>query len=201
MMSQLPTFSARIEAAVGEIEANTDAEIVVVVAERSGSYRDLGYIAASALSLLALVGLFYAPWEFHPLGVSIELGLFWAITAYLLGNSGLLVRIAGEARRRRQVDLAAAAEFLEEVVHATPHRSGVLIYVSHQERAVTVLPDLGIPGKIPQGTWAPLARRFPHDDLEGFVAALRDLGALLARLLPKLEVDEVDLPNAPRVRQ
>ncbi|MBN2799602.1 MAG: hypothetical protein JXX28_10680 [Deltaproteobacteria bacterium] len=201
MITRSEGFSQAIEDAVAQVEERTDAEVVVVLAERSGSYRDLAMVAATALSLALLVALFFAPWTFHPVGISLEIAAFWAIATWALDRTSLPRLLAGARRQRAQVRAAARAEFVAELVHATPHRTGVLVYVSALEREVLLLPDLGVEGRVPAGLWADLVPRFHHADLPAFQSALAAMGGVLAAHIPKLEVDEVDLPNAPRVRK
>jgi uncharacterized membrane protein len=67
------TFSRRVEAAVTEIESRTDAELVVVVAPRSASYRDLAYAVATALTYALLLALEAMPFAVHPWAVVADL--------------------------------------------------------------------------------------------------------------------------------
>lgn len=193
-------FSEAVESAVTEIETRTDAEIVVVATERSGSYRDIAYAAASVLTLLGLLLFLFMPWTVHPWSVVAELVLLWVASAWLLDSRWPLRLLARRARMEEQVRTAAFAEFHAETVRGTPHRTGLLIYVSALEGKVEVVPDSGLEGRIPRGRWARATEDFSHDDLEHFLAGMRQVGELLASHVPKLEDDAVDLENAPRIR-
>lgn len=193
-------FSARVEEEVARLEASTDAEVVVVAAARSGTYRDAALIGASVAALALLVVLMLLPHPIHPVLVVVDLILVWGIAAWLLDGPVALRRLVGAARQQAQVEEAAAAEFHREAVHATPRRTGLLIYVSALEGRVELIPDVGLEERIPRALWADAVAEFAHDDLEHFLAGLRRVGDLLARHVPPHEGETVDLPNAPRVR-
>lgn len=194
------TFSDAVEQAVSRIEARTDAEIVVVAAERSGTYRDLAYLLAAGVTLVAVAGLALVPWAVHPLALVADYAITWGIVAWL-GNTRWVVRwLTSATRRQQQVRDAAEAEFHRESVHATPDRTGLLVYVSALEGQVRVLPDAGLEGRVPPGAWAAALAAFAHDDLDHFLEGLDALGELLAEHVPALSTDRVDLPNAPRIR-
>jgi putative membrane protein len=192
-------FSTAIEQAVGDIESRTDAEVVVVAAPWSGSYRDLAWAVGGAAGVTALAFLCWSPIVFDARYFPVDV----AAIAGLLGAGAtraprLLVRLAGSARARRQVREAALAAFAEENVHATTGRTGVLVYVSAAEGRVEILPDQGLLGRIPGARWN--ATQVPADTMEGLLAGLGRLGALLAEHVPATGENPDEIPNAPRVR-
>jgi len=193
-------FSDAVERAVADIEALTDAEVVVVAAERSGHYRDLAAAGATGLALVALLAMMAVPLEISPFMVVVDLIGVWLVAAWLANGRWAIRRLSSANRREQHVREAAAAEFHREAVHATPERTGLLIYVSALEGRVEILADLGLEGRIPRGRWAQAATEFSHDDLDHFIAGLRRVGAVLAECCPPTEGEKVDLPNAPRVR-
>jgi uncharacterized membrane protein len=155
--------------------------VVVAVAPSSGSYRDVDHragliVAAAALAVLLAVHFRGAPfpeeWIVPP-----------TIAAYVLATlassraPALRRLLSGAARRGRQVRRAARAAFVTERIHADAERRGLLVYVSRLERAVTILPDHGVAGRVDDATWHRLAR-----ELEGDLAAATNpekLGPLL----------------------
>lgn len=193
-------FSREVEALVTEIERRTDAEVVVVAASRSGDYRGARYLVASIVSFVALAVMIELPTEIPPWLVLVDLLLIWASMAWIWNADPLLRRITRQATRDLAVERAAAAEFHLEAVHATPNRTGLLVYVSAFEGRVALIPDLGLQQHIPDGLWAPARKQFRHDDLEHFLAGLRTAGDVLAARVPKRDDDVTDLPNAPRIR-
>lgn len=194
-------FNQRVEEEVGRLEQRTDAEVVVVAAERSGTYADVAQRAASAVTLLVLIVLMALPHPIHPALVVVDLVAVWLLTAWLCNGHVVIRRLSSSARKREQTAELAAAEFHREAVHATPRRTGLLVYVSALEGRVELIPDVGLEARIPRALWAEAVEEFSHDDLEHFLAGLRRVGELLAEHVPNAEGKPVvDLPNAPRVR-
>lgn len=194
-------FSERVEQAVAEIEKTTDAEIVVVAAERSGTYRDVALTWASLSTISVLVVLVLIPQGVHPYALVPELAAIWFLFGWLFDGRTAVRRLAPTARQVAQVSTAARAEFHREAVHATPNRTGILIYVSATEGRVEVIADVGIEGRIPRGEWASAAQQFRHDDVDHFVAGLARIGEVLAKHVPITHNSAFDLPNAPRIRE
>ncbi len=199
MIVSHPDFSSRIEALVGELEEHTDAEIVVVVARRSGSYRDVQVASAAGLGLAALLFLLYAPLSFHPASIPIYLLLLGVGGWWLTGRVPALLRLLTRSSRRdAQVWEAARAAFVEEAVHGTRGRTGVLVFASELERQLVLVRDLGLDGKAPSSAWNGLA--LEAGDLEQLETSLRAIGAVLAEHVPASGDNPNEIPNAPRVR-
>jgi len=192
-------FSAAIERAVGEIEGRTDAELVVVAAPASGSYADVAWMIASTFGAIILAFLCWSPIVFDAMWFPVDVALTVGGTGAALTRwPQLAARLAGGARRARQVREAALAAFTDENVHATAARTGVLVYVSALEGRVELLPDQGLLGRIPGARWNALELR--ADDLDALLAGLHRLGALLAAEAPATGDNVDQIANAPRVR-
>lgn len=194
-----PDFSARVEALVGEIERDTDAEIVVVAARRSGDYRDVPWLAGAVGALCALAVLLYSPLSFSDATTPAYVLAFGALFAWVAHRSDALLRLMTRPRRRlRQVEEVARATFVEEAVHGTRARTGVLIYVSESERRAALVRDLGLDGRVPGAAWNALD--LAVTDLDGLVALMRAVGAVLAEHVPATADNPNEIPDAPRVR-
>lgn len=198
-----PNYSERIRAAVAAVESRTDAELVVVIAPKSGGYRDIALWAAIGAALLTLMVVLWSPWDFDPLLVPIEVVLGGLVGGLAVRGRPALIRLlTSSSRRRAEVQVAARLAFLAENVHATRAHTGLLIYASRLEGQVVLLPDLGLRGLISEGTWN--AVRFgggPREltDLEGLLSGLGQIGELLARALPASAENPQELEDAPRV--
>lgn len=197
-------FGEAIERAVTAAEARTDAEIIVVAASRSGSYRDLALVVAALVSLIALGFLLFSPLEFSPYFIPLDLLIVMVLATWIADRSPAFLRlVASRARKDRQVQEAAAAAFHQEAVHGTRGRTGVLVYVSAFEDRVEVIPDAGIAARVPQGEinavrWGGDGRS--PGDVSQFVAGLQALGAVLAARIPALHDNPDEVANAPRIR-
>jgi putative membrane protein len=197
-------FGEAIERAVTEAEAKTDAEIIVVAASRSGSYRDLALMVGALVSILALAFLLFSPRAYSPYFIPLDLAIVMTLATWTADRSPAFLRlVASRARQDRQVKEAAAAAFHTEAVHGTRGRTGVLVYVSAFEDRVEVIPDAGIAARVPQGEintvrWSGDGRS--PGTLEQFVAGLQALGAVLAARIPALHDNPDEVANAPRIR-
>lgn len=192
-------FSAAVEEAVARIEARTDAEVVVVAAPRSGTYADVAWLGGGAAATAVLAFLCWSPIVFDAMWFPVDVVAVGLLTGFgLLRWPRLAVRLAGDARRRRQVREAALAAFAEENVHATADRTGVLVYVSALEERVEILPDQGLLGRIPGAAWNQLG--ISAHSVEGLVEGLGRLGDLLAAHVPNTGENPDQIANAPRVR-
>jgi len=193
-----PPFSDAVEAAVGRIEANTQAELVVVVAGRSGNYRDLSLLAGICTAALGLVLALFAPVDFHAAWIPVDLLMLFACVAWASRRLPWVMRhLASSDRKSDQVDHAANAAFHKEAVHATRDRCGVLIYLSLLEDQIRIIPDVGVSGRVPPAELDGLSWSF--QDSEALIAGLDALGAVLAEHLPSKGASENLISNAPRI--
>jgi putative membrane protein len=199
------SFSEAVERAVHAAESGTAAELIVVVAARSGSYLDIAGAAGAAVAMVVLLVALFAPQAFHPVAVAIETPFAFGLAAWLAHRSpGLLRALAPAARSRRQVERAAAEHFIGEAVHGTRGRTGLLVYLSLLEERVALMPDFGIEGRVPAAAWAEVrwsasgdpSRPRTRDDL---VRGIEQIGAILRAHLPDGGTDLNELPDAPRI--
>ncbi len=196
-----PKFDEAVEQAVKRIEKRTDAEIVVVAAERSGHYRDVQMWIGGGCTLAMLAALFYAPIDLHPIGALVEVAIAFPFFSWLAGHRAVLHFVTRASRQNAQVRMFAEAEFVREAVHGTPNHTGVLVYASALERRVEVILDLGLAGRVATGELAPALSTLTTTSVDAFVAGLEGLGDVLAAHAPHTaESDAVDLPDAPRRR-
>lgn len=199
-------FAATIEEVVREVEDQTDAEVVVVAAPRSGSYRDAAGLVGVTVAWLALVFVLFSPWRFSGVWLPLELPALGLGVGWLVHRSpALLRRLTSAERRHRQVQTAASAAFTDESLYGTRNRTGILVYVSALEDRVVLLPDGGLQARIPRGAfntvrWGEGADRLAPGDLDHFVLGLRQLGNVLAAYVPAIEGDNPnEISDAPRI--
>lgn len=147
-----PHFARAVETAVERIERETDAEVVVVAAGRSGSYADLAWAGGAAVAWLLLALALWSPIPFAGAWLPVEIPVAGFLAGWLIHRSPpVLRRLASPTRRRRQVEAEAHRVFHEEAVHGTKRRTGVLVFLSRLERRVRVVPDAGVEARVPAG--------------------------------------------------
>jgi putative membrane protein len=180
--------------AVRFIEAQTSAEIVVAVRHAAGRYRHADYLAGAVLAFGALLLLLFHPRSFAVETMPIDVAVVFAAGAFAASRSAALRRLLTSRRQLlEEVRRSARAAFVELGVSRTKGRTGILVFVALLERAVFVVPDVGVDLGPLRTQVEALEATVP--DLAAFLAALRALGAPLGRALPRAADDENELPD------
>lgn len=146
---------ATVEAAIAEAEKKTSAEIMVVVAPSSGRYdrgEDIAGLWLGAIVLLVLWTLFpvtidansfdepWIPYEYFIwLGGLVGGFIVGAILASKVGKLRMLFTPTSE--KQEEVESRARQVFFDQRIHHTKGGTGVLIYISLDERLVSILAD------------------------------------------------------------
>lgn len=197
-----PQFLSQLEAAVGKAEAGTDAEIVVALSPLSGSYRDVDHRFGAAAALLVLATLVLGPRAVEPTWLVASVVVAYGVGLGLAARLSPIRRLMTPRRRRRsQVARASRLAFVEESVHATKDRYGVLLYVSFFERIAEVVADTGCDGKVDPARFYEIAQAVSESGCSApaVLEAIAKLGDALAKPFPKRQGDPNEIPNAPRV--
>lgn len=196
------SFLKQVAERVEKLESQSSVELVVVLSDESGHYREIEGHCGFAAVLTLLVFALYSPWEYPP-----ELLMAGVVIAYLIGYalglkiSGLRRLFSSAARRRRQVESQARDAFMQKKVSHTRERTGLLLYLSEFERMARLIPDTGIEAKVPLAVFN--TQQAKWDDTASTLAALEEavlkgldeLAAILAEHLPRPEDDQDELPN------
>ena len=174
--------------AIAEVERNTNAELVTVIAARSDDYVHHAMAWAAIAALLLSAPLAFV----HPdvvVVLSVQLALFCALV--------LIFRIPAVAQRliprhigQWRASNMARRQFLEQGLHHTKGETGVLIFVSEAEHYVEILADRGVSSLVDDGRWEAIVERFVVNVRRkrvaaGFVEAIRECGEILAEAVPK----------------
>jgi putative membrane protein len=191
----------RIEAAIGELEQRTAAEVVVAVVPSSGRpWLTRSFVAFAVGLLAALLFLDFAP-ELDPrFGLCVELVVTFAVFA-LLGWRSLERLLIAPALARREVEEHAFALFTRRGLHRTRGRTGVLILLSELERRAVILGDEGIHARLGDEGWKSHVDRIVAAirggrAAAGLVEVLGELAAVLAEIAPPEAQNDNELPNA-----
>lgn len=102
--------------------------------------------------------------------------------------------------RRAALRQRAVREFTKLGIQNTRDRTGVLIMVSLEERMVQVLAGSGINSVVPEHTWSAMVRCITEgikvgSPAKGIVAAVADIGKMLAENFPMKSDDANELSN------
>ena len=188
---------------VKKIEATTDAELVLVVRARSGSYRYADYLFGALLAFAALIFLLFSPFDFHQYWVAIDVALLFAAGAFVCSRSNFIRRLlTREKFRSDAVRTGAAAMFYEAGIANTNAEMGLLIYLSILERRLELIADRGVLKGVNALEWNQMLFELQEAgktaEPETLLTGLKKLGALLGKHLPASGENPNDLPDAPR---
>ena len=189
----------RIVEAIEAAERSTSGEIVAVVAAESASYLSIPLMWSALVALLVPWPLVYLTWMPVQWIYLIQLLVFLALLAATLPRKVRLALVPPSIKRQR-AHRRAVEQFLAQNLHTTSGRTGVLIFVSVAEHYAEVLADTGIDAKVPPGTWQEIVDRLTAHigegrPAEGFIVAIAEAGAHLARHFPPGSSDPDELPN------
>ena len=189
----------QVEEAVTRAELRTDAEIVTVLAPRADDY---SYIPLLWASLIALV----LPAVVHLLNSGLAtytlLMLQWACFVFLsliFRIPAITTRLIPPRVRHWRASNLARRQFLEQKLHHTAGRTGVLIFVSEAERYVEILVDEGISRHLDDSDWGTIVSDFVRrvalgHTAEGFITCIDACAEVLAQHIPKTQARN-QLPN------
>lgn len=178
----------RIAAAIRAAEAQTDGEIVCVLARGSSAYVHVAALWAAGVALGAPWALLLlTSWSVQRMLVA-QLGVFVvALLVFSLGpvRPRLVPRPVQRARAHRE----AMEQFFARGLTRTKSRCGVMIFVSLAERYARVVADEGIAAKVRDAEWrgavdALVAHMRDGEIADGFIVAIERCGALLAERAP-----------------
>ena len=194
----------RITEAVAEIETNTNAELVIVIRARSGSYRHADYLFGTIVGFAGLLFALFSPFVIPAWLVPIDVALLFGIGVYVSSRSPWLRRfLTSKQFRAGAARTGAAAMFYEAGIANTKDENGLLVYVSLLEEQIEIIADRGILKAMPPLPWNTelhelkgLGRQCDPDKL---IQSLRKLGTLLATHLPATGDNPNELVDGARI--
>ncbi len=209
----------RISAAVASAEQRSAGEIVTIMTQRSDGYSDVALIWAALAAFLSLLALAYAPsfylalvdrvtgawandWtarELFALAGTVAMVKFAAMLLLQLWRPLKFALVPGPIRSARVRGRAIAA-FKIGAERRTHGRTGILIYLSLDERRAEIVADEAIAGKVAPEVWgdamaAMLAEIRQGHLADGLIAAVDRVGAVLADHIPRADDDVNELPD------
>ena len=189
---------------VRDIEKDTDAEIVIVVRGRSGTYRHADYLCGAVVAFAGLAFVLFSPFDFHTYWVPIDVAILFVAGAFACSRTDALRRaLTAKDFRAKAARTGAAAMFYEAGIANTSAENGLLIYLSLLERRLEVIADRGILKAVPALKWNnevfELKRIGRTPEPEKLIKAVRDLGAVLAEHMPPTGENPNELPDGPRI--
>ncbi|MEI7805242.1 MAG: TPM domain-containing protein [Hyphomicrobiales bacterium] len=186
MISQ--TDKQRVADAISAAEAKTSGEIFCVIAAHASDYRLFPIAWAAAIALFVPLPLiFLTAWPADTIYLA-QLIVF-IMLAILLSLPAIRFHIVPKRAKHDRAHAEAMRQFLAQGMHHTEHRTGVLIFASAAERYAEIVADGVINEKVPPAVWEDaikaLVSAIKQDRAgDGFVAAIEQCGAVLAKHFP-----------------
>lgn len=210
---------SRITQAVHAAEMGTAGEIVTIITARSDRYQDVALWWSALVAILALAALAAFPGFYTGLlarlsngwmsdlstGEAFELALIVAGLKFLgmrliLQWMPLRLWLTPRIVKARRVRGRAIRYFKVGAERRTVGRTGILIYLSTDEHIAEIVADEAIHARVPDERWgsamaALVAAAREARLADGMVAAITDVGAILAEHFPRAADDKNELPD------
>lgn len=209
----------RVAEAVRAAESGTAGEIVTIVTEQSDTYHEVALVWSALAALLALAALALAP-DFY-LGLWDRLLGDWTIewtprqifelaavvAALKFGGTWLILLwkplrlwLTPRPIRNTRVRARAVTCFKVGAERRTHGRTGILIYLSMAEHRAEIVADEAISGQVAPEVWghamaSMIAELAKGQVADGMIAAVREVGVVLAEHFPRAENDVNELPD------
>ena len=210
---------AKVSAAIAAAESHSDGEIIAVATPISDPYHDVA-LHWAVLALIAVLAwaaicpsclewwlnLFLGSWR--PETTIRELLTFLMILAVLKFTVVLLILkymplrllLTPSATKERRVRRRAIATFKAGAERRTVGRTGVLIYLSMAERRAEIVADDAITKVTTPETWGEAMAALRVEvkagrPADGIVAAVEQVGKVLAEHFPRSSTDTNEIPD------
>lgn len=210
---------AKVSAAIAAAEAESDGEIVAVATPISDPYHDvalhwalvplfavLAWAAWRPSALVWWYDFLLGGWEVEPpLGQLLTLLMIFAAlkftVAYLILKwMPLRLALTPAATKQRRVRRRAIALFKAAAERRTIGRTGILLYLSLAERRAEIVADEAIANVTQADTWGDAMEALLVDVkqgrvADGMVAAIAQVGEVLAEHFPRSATDINEIPD------
>ncbi|WP_308366878.1 MULTISPECIES: TPM domain-containing protein [unclassified Microbulbifer] len=189
----------KVAEAIKEVESRTDAEVVTVLAREADSYLYISTLWAAFLSLLLAPLVQFLPWWLDYREAFTLQWLLFIVLAVLFRWRPLTMRLVPKKVKYWRAANLARRQFLEQELHSTRGRLGLLIFVAEAEHYVEILADRGLAERITDESWSEIVENFIREIKRGktgeaFVHCVEKCGELLQEVAPVSEIKN-ELPN------
>lgn len=187
---------------IADVEKTCDSELVCLVTRRSARYLLYPLLTAAILSLmLPLTQAFAELFGFHDFTLRFQhQTIFFAILAILFTCTPIRHMVTPKWLQHQNCARYSTEQFFRHQLHETRARNAILIFVSWDEKYVTIVADKGINERVQQADWDDLILGFVNaikaDDMaSGFLSIIGGAGDLLIKHFPVENPKTDELPN------
>ncbi|WP_231902477.1 TPM domain-containing protein [Microbulbifer thermotolerans] len=192
-------YRRKVAETIKEVESRTDAELVTVLAREADNYLYISTLWAAFLVLLLTPLLHLLPqWLSHQQIFTLQWILFITL-AVLFRWRPLTMRLVPQKVKYWRAANLARRQFLEQELHSTEGRLGLLIFVAEAEHYVEILVDRGLAELINNEAWREIIENFIREIKRGktgeaFIHCIEQCGELLQEAAPATAIKN-ELPN------
>ncbi len=191
---------AAFKETVEQIEGVSAVEVVVALRRRSAGYLHANLIVGVAIAFAGLAAMLFATDSFSLVSILVDPFIVGAVAGGLVELLPVVKRVLTPAHiRRRHVDHAARAAFVDRGVHNTTDRSGLLVYISWLEQQVALVADSSLEKLFTLEALRQAEQALTAAMAKGGVEVARELGKLDAAFgaaMPRRAGDINELPDA-----
>jgi len=189
-----------ISDAIKEAESKTSGEIVTVITRAADDYFYIPTLWAGLLALLTPGVMLMLPVAVDILVIYTVQVIVFLMATILFRWTPLKMLLIPKAVKFRRANRLAYQQFVQQGLHRTKDRNGLLLFVAVAERYVEIVADQGINDRVPQDTWQNIVAEFvthvkQRQIAKGFVTAIAQSGDLLQEQFPVEPMDKNELPN------
>ncbi len=192
-------YRRQVADTIKAVESRTDAELVTVLTRQADNYLYISTLWAAFLALLLAPLMQFLPWWLdYQQALTLQWILFIAL-AVLFRWRPLTMRLVPKKVKFWRAANLARRQFLEQELHSTEGRLGLLIFVAEAEHYVEILADRGLAEQITDENWREIVENFIREIKRGktgeaFVHCIEKCGELLQEAAPATAIKN-ELPN------
>lgn len=184
---------------IGDIEQKSSAELVAVIARKSGEYTHIwAFFALFCMFLVSFFALFFI--DFSSLVLWAQLFTFSVIYLFCYLNENSCIRYLPKSFRYSKASDFAHISFHNLGLDSTKTKSAIMFFVSMDERYVKIITDSTIKAKLDDSYWQNIVDIFVQDVrkgkfTKGYLQAIQNCSETLIKHFPIQEDDTNELPN------
>ena len=185
--------------AIEQIEKNTDAELVTVLARQADSYLYIPTLWAAVIALLIPLLVKLTPFWLSGDELLMLQWFNFVALALLFRVPAMMMFLVPKSVRHWRASNLARSQFLQNNLHHTKGETGVLIFIAEAEHYVEIIADRGISQHISNDQWQSMvddltAHIKRKATLQGMLKCIADCGEKLQQHAPATEAKN-ELPN------
>ena len=189
----------KVAEAIARVERDTDAELVTVLAARADDYAYIPLLWASLLALVVPGIVHYLTGWLTLHSLLLVQWISFIVLCLVFRLPTITTHLIPRAVRHWRASNLARRQFLEQNLHHTVGRTGMLIFVCEAERYVEILVDEGISRHLDDSDWGTIVSDFVRrvalgHTAEGFITCIDACAEVLAQHIPKTQTRN-QLPN------